>query len=664
MNNSNDDNGNDDNGDERIEEKQDNYNKPPTIDSMPTPKLDSSKSAFISLGSNDTVYKNTSSEADVEIRRLKDLLSKHEEKTQTLKSELADSRSATAKVKEEAKRRIANARTKAEKIEKDAESQVKAMREEGEALAVKQRAMEVAVRRANSERKEYEELVAKLEKENESLSDRNESLSSDLKSAQNSIANMSEEEKLIKQTKIDKSRQEKELVKANATISSLTSTVATLEKDLSDLKEKAEAESTESSAQLRNETTNITKSLGAKLEKQEAEAAIREDSLRKEIEEIRGRWKDAVRRADNLTVDMKNSTLPLLKQVEALERARSEITINSAATERKLRQECDGLSGEKIALERKLGDLSSNVKNLKMKIEVEGEKCKRLETSMQKLNDELKRSSSEKIELEDKISSQERELSITIQNNKSEINKLKKKMEISLLEAGDKRSEEIDSLGETVRELKKENLLLISKIDEFEEEEKGREAGVDSRENEDKNRAQPPDPTAVQLQNSGGAGPTPSFAVISQMKQKLAQSQETITFQKKQIDALNAEKDTILQELVEVKSAHDKLSRLEGEIKTVRKREREYELEVEGLTGDLKDVKNMYQQQINDLIEEKLTRERGGDEENRKTDSNEAAAVPKTPSMESDDQNTVFQTPKERRDNMYNFADYSSGIVD
>ena len=64
------------------------------------------------------------------------------------------------------------------------------------------------------------------------------------------------------------------------------------------IQEGALVENERESRKLRKEHNTVIADLESKLQTAEKEAAVREDSLRLEVEELRKRWQDAVRRAD------------------------------------------------------------------------------------------------------------------------------------------------------------------------------------------------------------------------------------------------------------------------------------------------------------------------------------------------------------------------------
>ena len=91
------------------------------------------------------------------------------------------------------------------------------------------------------------------------------------------------------------------------------------------------------------------------------------------MDELRKRWQDAVRRSDSLTLDMRESTLPLLKQIENLEQSKLVLASTSNVNERKLRDKNDQLSGELLHLSRSANDLTSTNSELSQKLSLAGE---------------------------------------------------------------------------------------------------------------------------------------------------------------------------------------------------------------------------------------------------------------------------------------------------
>ena len=83
-------------------------------------------------------------------------------------------------------------------------------------------------------------------------------------------------------------------------------------------------------------------------------AKLAAEGLRKEVDELRKRWQDAVRRADALSVDVQSSTAPLLRQLESTNKQNRARAAAWAELETQLRSELEEnvINNEKLSKER------------------------------------------------------------------------------------------------------------------------------------------------------------------------------------------------------------------------------------------------------------------------------------------------------------------------
>ena len=92
---------------------------------------------------------------------------------------------------------------------------------------------------------------------------------------------------------------------------------------------------------LRQEKDKLLSDLELKLQISENEAHEREESLRHEISELRKRWQGAIQRADTLNIDLQQSTAPLLRQLESVERQNRVKAATWAEVETKLHSDLE-----------------------------------------------------------------------------------------------------------------------------------------------------------------------------------------------------------------------------------------------------------------------------------------------------------------------------------
>lgn len=330
-----------------------------------------------------------SSVLELELKELRDQLRQREEqllsKTAQLttiqamhESEKAEFQQKIQNTKEEAKRRIQKAKERVEAIEaqldtatrtshsssEDAAKQaelVNALRAEGQKLAMKQADMEKAVRTAKGEARELrEKLVDETEAKDKALAKIVE-LQSDLAATKENLQSARRGESLAEKLEATALQAKEDSEKKAATILSLeqsnkelTQQVKELQEELDMSKQGAVADSLREQKKLRKEHNDAIADLEAKFHKSEKEAAAREDTLRKEVEDFRKRWQDAVRRADELSVDVHSSTAPLLRQLESANRQHRARASAWTELETSLRGELEEavIANEKLSKER------------------------------------------------------------------------------------------------------------------------------------------------------------------------------------------------------------------------------------------------------------------------------------------------------------------------
>ena len=171
-------------------------------------------------------------------------------------------------------------------------------------------------------------------------------------------------------------------------------------------------EKQDESKKLKKEHNDLLSDLENKLRTSEREANMREDALRHEVTEIRKRWQDAVRRADGkcellskcivlssdcklnlvsylislaLSMDVQQSTAPLLRQLESLERQSRARAATWAELETKLRSDLDESVIENENLVKERNDFKSTANRLQRLMKDRDEE---LTTSRSKLDDQ------------------------------------------------------------------------------------------------------------------------------------------------------------------------------------------------------------------------------------------------------------------------------------
>jgi hypothetical protein len=221
--------------------------------------------------------------------------------------------------KEEAKKRIQKAKERCEAAEaklqtrssgqsEDATKQqliIEELIEEGQALAVKQSAMEKSVRAAKAETRSLTEELQQETYEKEQALEKIVELENELKSVKGSLTSARAGESQA-------GKLESGLLSARADAEAKTNTILSLQQRMKELsaeskelkneidttRKSAAHESQQEKTSMRREHNDLIGDLELKIRTTEREAGVREDALRHEVAEIRKRWQDAVRRAD------------------------------------------------------------------------------------------------------------------------------------------------------------------------------------------------------------------------------------------------------------------------------------------------------------------------------------------------------------------------------
>jgi hypothetical protein len=244
--------------------------------------------------------------------QLNELQNLMESQEQDFKQKLQDT-------KEEAKKRIQRAKERCEAAEarlrlsasagsEDAAKQeliISELRAEGEALAMKQMAMEQSVRAAKAETRELREHLQDETTAKDKALEKVKSLEAELKATKDSLNAARKGESLSSKLENDlmAARSDAEM-KANTILSlqqhikELTSESKDLKDEIEKIRKAAAHEAQQEKTNMRREHTGLISDLEQKLRTTEREAGVREDALRHEVAELRKRWQDAVRRAD------------------------------------------------------------------------------------------------------------------------------------------------------------------------------------------------------------------------------------------------------------------------------------------------------------------------------------------------------------------------------
>ena len=582
------------------------------------------------------------------------LLSKTEQLTQMETLHESEKQELVQKIqntKDEAKRRIQKAKehveaielrlntvtssqgSSAEEFEKQAEI-IAALREEGVKLARKQADMEAAVRAAKGEARELRELLEGTEAERQTALEKIEKLQAELKVTKEDLTSARKGESQAGKLDSDLRQLREESEKRAATILSLEQEIKELrasEKELTveleSTRQGAAVETEQERKKLRKEHIQQVADLEAKLQKSEREAAVREDALRHEVDELRKRWQDAVRRADALSVDVQSSTAPLLRQLESTNKQNRARAAAWAELETQLRAELEEIviSSEQLAkersewktkctrFERSTKEYETEMKQLKGELHDKSERMRQLEHELEELktvgekmknewaeverlaNEGVSRVRSEMtrtvVDAEERHRAQVESLGAQLAQEREQRDQLEKKLAKLLEQAGMFVPQEPSSLPlATVVEARPKRLrnsegqaeILAGALDAF---------GSDGENSDDEDENE--------VSNNG----TGSFAALEQLTSRLKASKIELTTLRKRLEESEWTREELVQVLAESRNAREKLPLFEAKVQELTVENEELKLEVQGLREDIVETREMYRTQLNVLLE-------------------------------------------------------------
>jgi len=594
------------------------------------------------------------------MQREEQLASKSDQITSlTLQSEAetAKLRQVIAETKDEAKKRILRAKERVEEMQnkltdavrradaaggnnQEQSDMINALRAEGEQLARKQRDMEQSVRNAKGQARDLQEKLDAEKGAKEQALTKVESLEREVKSLKDDLTSARKGESQSKKLESDLVSIKEESEKQRASnlgleqqVKELKEENKSLKKEVEDAKSGAAMELEGESNKLRKERDEMLSDLESKLRTSEREANVREDALRHEVSELRKRWQDAVRRAEDLSMDVQQSTAPLLRQLESAERQSRSRSAAWSELESKLRSEIEDhvIQLEKLTKDR--NDLrASDKRSQRLLKEKEAElvtsqetideltaTIESLESKLEELEDEGKRMKEEWVKVErqasegvakarndmmktvvdsegryrEHIETLEDDLEAERQkrsNLEKQLDDLAKSMEETTFQQGGDRGGQAMSphRNKKLRASTDQAAILHDALAGFDsEEEDGEEYDEDGA---DINQA------------SSGLG---SFAAMEQLSQGLKGAKVELQTLRKQLESSEETRESLVAELGEARQAVEKLPLFEEKVSELTMEIKLKDMEIKGLQDDIADVRFLYRQQLDSLLEEK-----------------------------------------------------------
>jgi chromosome segregation ATPase len=575
--------------------------------------------------------------------QLTEIESMHEKEKEDLRQKIKDT-------KEEAKKRIQKAKERVEAAESQLQSFktaqnssedgagkqaaiIEELRAEGESLAQKQADMEMAVRSAKGEARETREALERELALKQKALGKIELLESDLKETKENLAaarrgeSMADKfEEQLRKAKEEDERKGSQILSLEQQLKELKTKARDLVAELEALQKGAAVESEQTVKKLRKELSDAVAEMENKLHKTEKDAQAREDALRREVDEIRKRWQDAVRRADSLSMDIQSSTAPLLRQLESAERQSRARAATAAEIETKLRSELEDtiVSKEKLTKERnefksKFSLLERSAKDsegeLKLTKQALGERIaviKILEGKIEKLEEDISKKQEQWNEVErlanEGVSRVRSEMTQTVvdseERHRSQLDFMKKELN----QEREKRrqlEQQVSGLLENVSMLvptSQEPALQIhtkpKKLKQSEGQAEilagalgglGRSHDADEDSDDDEGML-----AHVGPQNGAGN----SFAALAEMQSRMKATKQELEDLRKSLLESEKAKERLVIELRDGRNASEKLPLFEARCQELTEENRRLEMEVNVLTEEMDEMRLVYRSQL------------------------------------------------------------------
>ena len=582
--------------------------------------------------------------------------------TMQYEAETTQLRQVISETKEEAKKRILRAKDRVEEMQTkltDAARRadaaggssqgqtdiIAALRAEGEQLARKQSTMEQSVRSAKGEARELQEKLDIGMEAREKEVAKVESLEKEVKSLNDELSSARKGESLSKKlegelvaAKEESEKQRASNLDINQQLKEIKEERKELKKEVAEARAGAALELEGESNKLRRERDDMLSDLESKLHTSEREANVREDALRHEVSELRKRWQDSVRRAEDLSMDVQQSTAPLLRQLESTERQNRARATAWAEMETKLRADLEEnvIRLEKLTKER--NDLvTSDRKSLRLVKEKEENFLSSQET-IEELSTTIETLETKVEDLEEEKKNIKQELVLAERKAAEGSSKVRTEMLQTVVDSEARYQRQIEVLEDELDGEKQRRGVLEKELDDLAESVKAAEfaesdharvgngnitspaqqktlrsatnqasilhdtlAGFDSEvddDDEDDERDENGMDHMIERQGS-------SFAAMEQLAQGLKGAKVELEALRKQLASSEETRASLLEELGEARSAVEKLPLFEQKVADLTMEVKMKVDEIQCLQDDIADVRLLYRTQLDSLLEEK-----------------------------------------------------------
>jgi len=587
------------------------------------------------------------------------------ELSDTHETELSQYQSKIRDVKEEARKRLTRAKEKVDELQSQlsqarSKSQnsgnieeknqiIEELRSEGEALAKKQGTMEQSVRAARAAVRELEVQLATTQDSKETLETTVANLTSKIQELQSNLttAKKGEYSATKLESELSKTKEESEKLSTakrllDVEVKELKSSLKSQKKELEERQKVALEQQQEDTLRIQKERNGMLTDMEEKVNRSERESNLREDALRNEVGELRRRWQDAVRRADSLSMDVQQSTAPLLRQLQSSER---QSRIRAAAwteLETKLRSDLDEslASNEELQKER----YHHKTQFTKIEREMNGlrDRSTVAETQAREYQEETNRLEQQSSQLEEENEKLHSQQEYTGKMAMDQTNKLRNELLKSNMDVEERYKNELTRLEAELQTEKQKRVDMESHLDELVDRSELLDVMVSPRvqsrviakddaqrtlgagtnqesilqstlngltdfgDEEDEDQLQELQHDTHDSERDGRVGSTGgSFAALEQLSLALKGAKQELEALRLHLSATEHERDVIQSEANNLRMSSDKLPLFETKIAELNQELLDKNLEMKGLHADMVDMKEWYRHQLDSLLEEK-----------------------------------------------------------
>ena len=573
--------------------------------------------------------------------------------------------------KEEAKRRIQKAKERVDAVElklKNITSQqnsssavqeermqqqsvlITELRKEGEKLAQKQADMELVVRTSKTETRELRKQIADLEEETNTLTEKLHVLEGDYKAVQGELSSarqgISQVDHLDSELRTVREENEKRastILTLEQAMKELKAANKEMENELKVTRKGAAIETEQERKRLIMEHNQVVSDMETKLQATEREAAIREDALRIEIDDIRKRWQESVRRADTLSVDIQANTAPLLRQIDSINKQsriratawaeletqlRNEIE-NSIVINEKITKECNEWKTKFGRLDRTYKEYECEVKQLKAELLEQHDALHTLqshydaaihEMSLLKASlSDMERLSNESVarvrsEMTRKMVDSEEQFRVQIETHEQQLQEeriLRSKVEMQLMEQQSYKNHNDALYG---NDIDGSSMVVQQPVfkDDAESQQRLRQSQdqadilvgalgglVGSEYNDDDKDAVHENETGTPTNNV----PMNSYAALEELTSRLKASKMELSTLRTRLVESEKVRNELLVMVDDARVAREQLPLVEQRVQELTMENNNLQSEIQGLKDDIADVRELYRNQLNVLLE-------------------------------------------------------------